>query len=428
MTLIMTYRTVAFLFYFFLPSFLVFSQTEASFFKHINHLCSDELHGRGAEFKGDSVAANYLAEEYKKVHITSIEGSYFQHFTYSVNTFPGAYKLSINGNSLKAGEDFVASASSKSGQGKFNVVRLTTENWNDATFRSKFFKKSLSKTVLIYDYALNAPTTTASVQLTSAKQRAAGLIELLDQDPIANEFGKQLTVPTFQINKKRVEAFGELQTVEFELKATLVEQYRSQNVIGVIKGSEQPEDYLVVSAHYDHLGYLGKETRLQGANDNASGVAMLLSLAEYYGKSANQPKKSLVFICFAAEEIGLLGSKHFVENPLVPIEQTNFVLNLDLMGSGSEGITVVNGKELDHQYEILTTINNHHNFVSEITSRPNRANSDHFYFTEKKVPAFFVYARGKVGGYHNVGDTVDQLEREQFDGLFGLFVTFLNEL
>ena len=212
------------------------------------------------------------------------------------------------------------------------------------------------------------------------------------------------------------------------MTATLIEDYKSQNVIGLVKGSEQPNQYLIVSAHYDHIGHLGKATMLQGANDNASGVAMLLSLAEYFGKPENQPKKSIVFIAFAAEEIGLLGSEHYVKNPLVPLEKTDFVLNLDLMGSGSEGITVVNGKELTSYYELLTEVNESHNYVAEIKRRANRANSDHFHFTEKDVPAFFIYARGKVGGYHNLGDTVNTLEHNQFDGLFGLFVDFLNAL
>ena len=74
---------------------------------------------------------------------------------------------------------------------------------------------------------------------------------------------------------------------------------------------------------------------------------------------------------------------------------------------------------------MLTAINDHHGYITEIKSRANRANSDHFSFTERNVDAFFIYARGKVGGYHNLGDTVDKLEHGQFQGLFNLFVEFL---
>ncbi len=424
----MTKTILSFLFLFLLNIQYTFSQTETTFFKHINYLCSKEVHGRGAEFKGDSIAAQYLSRQYKKFNLTPIDKSYLQHFSYDVNTFPGAYSLTINGKKLKAGVEVVAHAGSKSGKGKFKVIRLTAEDWNDPKFRTKFLNKPLTGKVLLYDHALNDTKIVDYFKLKLAKVKAAGLIELLDTDPIANEFTDQIVPPTFLVNRQTLGILSEIKTVEFDLTATLVKGYKSQNVVGLVKGSEQPEQYLIVSAHYDHIGHLGKETMLQGANDNASGVAMLLSLAEYFGKPENQPKKSILFICFAAEEIGLLGSQHYVKNPLVPLEQTDFVLNLDLMGSGSEGITVVNGKELDLQYQLLTVVNEHHNYVPDIKNRANKANSDHFYFTEKEVPAFFVYARGTVGGYHNVEDTIDQLERGQFEGLYGLFIEFLKTL
>lgn len=424
----MTYTALSFLFLLLLNIQFAFSQTETSFFKHINYLCSQEVHGRGAEFEGDAIAAQYLSKAYQQFNLEAIEKNYLQYFTYNVNTFPGAYSLTIDGKALKAGVDFVAQAGSKSGKGKFKVISLTLEDWNDPKFRKKFLKKPLHGKVLMYDHALNDTKIADYFKLKLAKLKAAGLIELLDIDPIANEFTDQVVAPTFLVNRHKLGDLSEIKTVAFDLTAELVEGYKSQNVIGLVRGSEQPDQYLIVSAHYDHIGHLGKETMLQGANDNASGVAMLLSLAEYYGKPENQPKKSIVFICFAAEEIGLLGSEHYVENPSVPLEQTDFVLNLDLMGSGSEGITVVNGNELDLQYQLLTVINEHHNYVPEIKRRANRANSDHFHFTEKGVPAFFIYARGSVGGYHNLGDTVDTLEHQQFDSLFNLFIEFLNTL
>ena len=194
-----------------------FSQTESSFFKHINYLCSQEVHGRGAEFKGDSIAAKYLSEKYKEFNLEKIEGSYFQHFTYDVNTFPGAYSLSIDGKPLKAGVDFVAHAGSKSGKGKFKVIKLTAEDWSNPKFRTKFLKKPLQGKVLIYDHALNDTKIADYFKLKLAKLKAAGLIELLDDDPIANEFTDQIVAPTFRLTENTLGDLGEIKTVEFNL-------------------------------------------------------------------------------------------------------------------------------------------------------------------------------------------------------------------
>ena len=87
---------------------------------------------------------------------------------------------------------------------------------------------------------------------------------------------------------------------------------------------------------------MGKDVYFPGANDNASGVAMLLNLANYYSKKENQPKCSIAFIAFAGEEAGLLGSKYFSEHPLIPLNKMKFLVNLDLLGTGDEGMMVVN--------------------------------------------------------------------------------------
>ena len=405
-----------------------FAQSEVSFKKHISELCSEKMHGRGAEFNGDGIAAKYLENEFRKNDLKTIKGSYKQNFNYSVNTFEGEYELKINGTPLKAGDDFIVHAASKPGKGSFKTFRLTKENWNDEAFRIKFLKKHWVNKVIIYDHELNDPKTKDYFKLKLAKLQAAALIEVLESDPIANEFSGQLQAPTFQVSAKKLAEYGEIKKVDFNLDATLKENYASQNVYGLIKGDSLPDEYIVISAHYDHIGHLGKATMLQGANDNATGVAMLLSLAEYFSKPENTPSKSILFIAFAAEEIGLIGSEYYVNHPVVDLEKTKFVLNLDLLGSGSEGIMVVNGEELDLEYQLLKTINETGLFVSSIERRKNRANSDHFHFTEKNIPAFFIYAKGKVGGYHNLGDTKDKLENGQFDGLFKLFKEFVNSL
>src|SRR5690606_18370697 len=100
------------------------------------------------------------------------------------------------------------------------------------------------------------------------------------------------------------------------------------NVLGWIKGTENPDSFIVISAHYDHEG-VKKGIIYNGADDNASGVSALFSFAEYF--KSNPPKHSVILAAFDAEELGLRGSKYFVENPIVPLEKIRLNINLDMV-------------------------------------------------------------------------------------------------
>src|SRR5699024_4573068 len=104
---------------------------------------------------------------------------------------------------------------------------------------------------------------------------------------------------------------------------------------GVLPSSKKDADTLVFTAHYDHLGMMGKKAMFPGGNDNASGTSMLLSMAHYFQQ--NPSDYHLIFIAFAGEEVGLLGSKYFVENKSISLSSIHFLINLDIMGSGEEG-------------------------------------------------------------------------------------------
>jgi Zn-dependent M28 family amino/carboxypeptidase len=104
--------------------------------------------------------------------------------------------------------------------------------------------------------------------------------------------------------------------------------YQGTNLLGYIKGSIYPEDYIVISAHYDHEG-IKNEQIYNGADDNASGIGALLAFAEYFQK--NIPKHSIILAAFDAEELDLMGSKYFIENPVVPVEQIKLDINIDMI-------------------------------------------------------------------------------------------------
>src|SRR6185295_17501176 len=108
-------------------------------------------------------------------------------------------------------------------------------------------------------------------------------------------------------------------------------------------------------------------------------------------KKENQPGCSIVFIAFAGEEAGLIGSKYYTDHPLFPLARIKFLINLDLLGTGDDGMMVVNATEYPNQFHLLDSINSVHQFLPKLGQRGKAKNSDHYYFTEHAVPSFFFY-------------------------------------
>jgi Zn-dependent M28 family amino/carboxypeptidase len=214
-------------------------------------------------------------------------------------------------------------------------------------------------------------------------------------------------------------------SIEVNIKAEFEKKHKTQNVLAYVEGSEEPDKFLVVTAHYDHLGKMGKDVVFRGANDNASGVTMLLNLAKHYAKPENQPKYSIVFIAFAGEEAGLLGSMYYVQNPVFPLEDIEFLINLDILGTGGEGITVVNGAVHTKEFETLSKINSDRDYLVKVKKRGKAAISDHYPFSELGVPCFYIYTMGGIQAYHDVYDVPETLPLTEFEDLFRLLTDFV---
>jgi aminopeptidase YwaD len=350
----------------------------------VNTLTSKQFWGRGYTKDGMKKAADYLAVEYQKIGLLPIGQSYKQPFNFPVNTFPGKMVVAINGQKLSPGKDFIVNNESPGIKLKARLTQIDSLN----------YQVSPSLQVLLKD------------KLTWS---------------VATEVGD---VTTIQINKKSLTAIPKEISVDIENK--FIPNFQATNVCGLVKGTKYPDSLLIITAHYDHLGGMGAETYFPGANDNAAGVATLLSLAKYY--AANPQPYSIGFICFAGEEAGLLGSRYFVENPLFPLSKIKFLINLDLVGTGEAGMTVVNASVYPKAFAQLNAINNENHYISKINSRGKAANSDHYFFTEKGVPAFFIYTQGGPSAYHDIFDKPETLPLTEYKDLFKLIVGFNQKL
>jgi Zn-dependent M28 family amino/carboxypeptidase len=211
--------------------------------------------------------------------------------------------------------------------------------------------------------------------------------------------------------------------IKLKIDSKVLPGIRTRNVVGLVEGTTVKDSFLVVCAHYDHLGAMGKPVFFPGANDNASGTSLLMEMA--YEISRKPLKYSVVFIAFSGEEAGLKGSFFFTEHPLVPLSRIKFVMNLDLMGFGETGATVVNATLHPEIFERLKSLNASRNYLPELKARGKAANSDHFPFSERGVPAFFMYSLGGPGHYHDVFDTPETLSLAKMKGMYGLILDFL---
>ena len=127
---------------------------------------------------------------------------------------------------------------------------------------------------------------------------------------------KQKSFPVFEVLKSAMPE--KPKTASARIEAVFQPAMSVRNVVGFIPGTEFPDSFLVFSAHFDHLGMMGKEVIFPGANDNASGVAMMLDLARYFSQPENRPEFSMAFIAFSGEEAGLIRIRLFCESPFIP--------------------------------------------------------------------------------------------------------------
>ncbi len=356
--------------------------------KVIKKLTSKECFGRGYLNNGLDVAAKYIITELRNFKTKPLfsEG-YSQLFKFNVNTFPNSVSLKLNGKALIPGEDYIVNPESGSLKGDFKMLKKDSVTYI-AEQPQKHFTISIKKK-LTYSVATQS-------------------LNYCEVQVLKNKF------------------FEEINSAKINIESKVLQNFPNQNICAFFDGTVNNDTMIIFSAHYDHLGGMGKQTFFPGANDNASGVSVILNLVKYY--AVNPPKYKTVFVFFAGEEAGLIGSKYFVDNRTVDLKKIKFLINLDLLGTGDDGIMVVNGAILTKEFELLNKINSEKKLVKEIRKRGKAQNSDHYWFTEAGVPAFFIYTLGGTASYHDVYDIAEKLPLTDYVDVFKLIVEFAERL
>lgn len=393
--------------------------------QHIEVLAGPSYHGRGYVSGGLDSAASYIAGVFRSRGVLPLSqnGSYFQQYQFPVNTLPGVMKVEVDGQLLRPGVDYLVHAASApwhAGQPqKIKRIKLAKVNdsldWDnvkndfevggvyllqDADTPTKYQKLGIRKFATELPRGLYIVPKHGKLTWTASTAQVPGTIIYIE-DTVINERPKKVLV---------------------DIDAEYIDSFKAKNVVGYVKGVDEPDSFIVFTAHFDHLGRMGKDALFAGASDNASGTSLVMYLAEYFAK--HPQRYSVAFMLFSGEEAGLLGSEYYADNPLFPLEQIRFLINLDMTGDAAKGITVVNGVSHEPEFALLEELNGDSTYVNTIKKRERTSNSDHYHFAKKGVPAVFIYSMGNNSHYHDVFDLPKDITLDKVDKLARLLIKF----
>ncbi len=224
---------------------------------------------------------------------------------------------------------------------------------------------------------------------------------------------------------------------------TQIDTIFSNNVIGIVKGTEKQNEAIIITAHFDHIGRDKNNKVYAGADDNASGTAALMELAQSFAlaeRSGMKPKRTIVFMACTAEEYGLLGSRYYVENPLFSLNKTMLNINMDMIGRETLDSSIylnslyVLGKG-NMSKKVLKTVKKYNKTFTELTiiDKPDKEDkywkeqSDHYSFRQKKIP-IVLFHTGVHDDLHKVSDRPEKIDYEKLTKITQLLFYTIWEL
>ena len=399
------------------------AQDLAGYKKVVKNLSSAKYQGRGYARDGANKAGKYLEKEYRKAGADAVIR---QHFTLDINTFPGKMKLSVDGRKMVAGTDFTLREYSPGVRGTFNLYHIDTLNYNSAKIFSDLARPENKDAFVVCDFWFTYKHREDFQRLQSADGAPnAGLILTWDEEPIKfyKAYGeKVIDKPVIWVLSRQIPRDSKSVTVDIDNK--FLPEYRCFNVIASVEGESHDSCY-VFTAHYDHLGNLGRKVYYPGANDNASGSATLVTLAAYYAQ--HRPKYDMVFVAFSGEDANLRGSEYYALHPVFPLERIKYLINVDMIGDDNPVQYCETSDQGQRGYELFERINNEKHYFKSLNHGKLAANSDHYPFAKRGVPCIFLEnAEGKAFPYYHT--TLDNWKNAVFDSyepVFKLIVDFI---
>jgi len=451
--------------------------TAQEFLEPVKFPASDELKGRGDGTPELDRAAEYIGGRFRKFGLkpSGDQNTFFQRFSLVVGAKLGdKNSATFTGGTvstpLKVGQNYVPLSFSANAtvtaplafagygitapeyhyddyqgldaNGKAVIVLRHEPQENDE--HSVFLGKQLTSHAEIVNKAINAKNhgAAAMILVGDLGNHPGASDELLRFEEVSGP--KEMTIPIIQVKVDAVnrwlEASGQTldglrQAIDKDLSNHSMALEASShltlgvdierihravsNVVAELPGSDASlaSQYIVVGAHYDHLG-LGDQNSLapnqrgqvhHGADDNASGVSGVLELADVLSHTSPRPRHSIVFVDFAGEELGLLGSAYYTEHPPFPLKQTLAMINLDMIGRVANNRLYVSGTGTSPGFQQIAQDANRGLGFDLNYSASGYGASDHTSFTTHEVPVFFFFS-GLHSDYHKPSDTWDKID------------------
>ena len=430
---------------------------------HIKYLSSDSLRGRLTGSPGDSLAAEYIKSKLISYGLKPLTGDGLQRYKVTKKVVAGkSNSLSIYGISYTLDKDFIPFAfSSNSGKESdvvfagygFNINGDTLK-WNDyegvdvkgkwvmilrgdpepENNKSPFISFSADRDKALLAKDMGA----AGVLMVSGP-----LLDPQDAFEPLNMEGYSVDIPVLRIKKEVADVilskskntiallekklndtkkpFSFSTKVSVNGKAEIVRELaNTRNVVMLLPGEDPKlkDEYIILGAHFDHLGMGGPGSGSRaldtigihhGADDNASGVAMMLELAEKFAETKGSHKRSILCLSFSGEEEGLLGSKHFVDDPGIDLSRVNVMINMDMVGRLNETNNLqIGGVGTATGLKALVYANTDTSIIKLTLSEEGYGPSDHSSFYGKNIPVLF-YFTGAHMDYHTPTDTWEKI-------------------
>lgn len=484
-------------------SFRYASEISASSLRdHLRILASDSLEGRETGQKGMELAADYISKQLRNLGLNpSIStGDYYQPVAFTYSKWKNS-EMYVRGNRYRLLWDFIAMPEVNNSNTIISDQEVIFLGYGiDSEIYSDYKKTDVKGKIIMINKGepldkkgLSIITKTEeqsdwtvdiNKKLIAAKEKGVKLVLIIEDDikKLLEENRRKLLSPNLQLGKR---AENELRTADHVYISSTVakaiigdqenkilkarEKYakgkaesvklpidfsinmskdinilEGKNVIGYIQGKSKPNEYIIVSAHYDHLGKRGDEV-FNGANDNGSGSSTMLELAQSCQQAVlegNAPERSIVFLWFCGEEKGLLGSHYYTENPVFPLQNTVVNINVDMVGrtddkykDNPEYIYIIGSDRLSSDlHSISEDVNKKYtqltlDYTYNSEDDPNKYyyRSDHYNFAKNGIPAIF-YFNGTHEDYHRTTDDVEKINFDAMENVGKLIFHTLFEL
>lgn len=405
---------------------LVAVQVGAQDAMHYNEIIKElsfaKYHGRGYAQEGANKAGMWIAKEFAKVGADEVV---CQPFTHNINTFPGKMEFSVDGKKQVPGVDFTLREFNPGIKGEFKLYYVDMDNYDADKMFADLASPEWKDAFVVCDFMFTFQHGADFKKMQSKEECSnAGFIYTWEA-PLKFYKAYGDTVKEKPIIWVTPDFPADAKSVKLNMENVFLENCECFNVIAKVEGEKHDKCY-VFTAHYDHLGLLGKKTYYPGAHDNASGTAAIITLAAYYAE--NRPEYDMYFIAFSGEDANLRGSEWYAQHPVVPLSDIKYLINLDMIGDNNTELYCEVSEEGMVGYAAFETVNAERGYFKALDRAELADNSDHYPFAVRHVPCiFFMNENGDAFKYyHTVYDTWENAIVDNYEPTCKLIIDFID--